>query len=96
MFFYTLIWRPYEFMSDNLRSAFNYLVVCLITSMNVYYSYAGEEIKREMKSYIYPGVVELCLFIVVVWAYVVVIKDFVKKYYLNKDKERNLAFDFFD
>lgn len=96
MFLYTLIRRPYEFMSDNLRSAFNYLTVCLITSMNIYYFYIGEEIKREMKNYIYPGAVELCLFIAVVWAYVVVIKDFVQKYYLNKEKKKNLAFDFFD
>ena len=42
MLLYTLAMRPYQFLSDNLRSAFNYLVMCAITSMGFYYSLSPE------------------------------------------------------
>ena len=96
MVLYTVIRRPYKLTSDNIRSFFNYLVVCLITSMKVFYFYSGDEIKSEWQNYYYPGVIVISLFFIVLWAYVVVIKDFVDKYYFDKKKKQNLVFNLFD
>ena len=35
MLIYTLIYQPYQKKSENFRSAFNYLIMCLITSISV-------------------------------------------------------------
>ena len=70
--------------------------MCLITSMKVFYFYSEDEIKSEWQNYYYPGAVEVCLFFIILWAYVVVIKDFVDKYYLDQKKKDNLVFNLFD
>ena len=36
------------------------------------------------------------MFLAILWAYVVVIKDFVDKYYLAQKKKKDLVFYFFD
>ena len=82
LFFYTLINRPYQFLKENLRSAFNLLVMCATTSMMVYYHYEDGSLKREWKNYMYPGVVELVIFLAIFWAYFSVIHDFVEQYIL--------------
>ena len=95
MLLYTLVMKPYQFVSENLRSAFNYLVMCAITSMGFYYSLSSE-IEREFSNFIYPAAIQGALFLAIVWAYVVVIKDFLLKWKLIKDKKRNLVFSYFD
>lgn len=96
LLFYTLINKPYQFLSENLRSLFNLLVMCVVTSFRVYIFYIDESDWRSMKSFIYGAVVELCLLLIVVWAYVVVFKDFYRWYYLRQQKKKNLVFSLFD
>ena len=38
MVIYTLVYRPYPKIFENLRSAYNYITMSVITSMSVYYS----------------------------------------------------------
>ena len=96
MLLYTIIMRPYQFFAENVRSAFNYLVMLAITGMGFYYWFMGAEIKREFNNFIYAMAVEGALTAVVVWAWVVVIKDFVNKYYLSQKKKKDLVFYYFD
>ena len=96
LFLYTLIRRPYNFLSENLRAALNLLVMLTVTSMRVYISFADEEVVRSWRSYVFPGVIELLIFITVIWAYVVVIRDIVKEYLLKKKKDDRLIFRMFD
>ena len=42
MLVYTIIFRPYKKLSENVRSAFNYTIMCVITSMRVYFSFINE------------------------------------------------------
>ena len=37
MLIYALIYQPYQMKSENFRSAFNYLIMCLITSIRLYF-----------------------------------------------------------
>ena len=70
--------------------------MCVITSFRVYINYITIEDWRSFKSYIYGIVIELCILLIVVWAYVVVIKDFYRWYYLRQQRKKDLVFRFFD
>ena len=94
MLLYTLIYQPYEKKSENFRSAFNYLTMCLITSMRLYFWLTDESEYESWGSYIYPAVIELLIFIGIVWAYVLVIKGIIKRYKAKDTK--NLAHELFD
>ena len=96
LFFYTLINRPYQFIKENLRSGFNLLVMCATTSMIVFYHYDNNKIAKEWKNYIYPGVIQVLIFLAIFWAYYNIIRDFVNQYVLEQKKKRNLAYEFFN
>lgn len=66
-----------------------------MTSMRVYHFYT-ENARRSWLSYIYPGVIEVLVFIITLWAYIVIIKDFIEWYLLKKRKKKDLIFKLFD
>ena len=72
MLVFTLIYRPYKEFSENVRSAYNYLCMMVITSMLLYYSLADADSR---KTVIYPLAVEVLLIAGIIWAYVEVIRD---------------------
>ena len=72
----------------------NLLIMMVITSMRVYLYYCGEESVRSWNSYVYGGVIEVLLFLIVIWAYAVVIKDCVRSYLIKKKKD-DLVFEMF-
>ena len=43
MVIYTLVMKPYPLISENLRSAYNYLTMTIITSMRIYYWMTSEQ-----------------------------------------------------
>ena len=93
---YTLIEKPYKLVADTLRAVFNILVMIVITSMRVYLFYLEESQIRSWKSYAYPGLLEILFFIIILWAYVVVIKDIVDWYQIQKKQKKGLIFEMFD
>ena len=95
MLLYTLINKPYQRKSENFRSAFNYLTMCLITSIRLYFWLIDESEYEIWGSYIYPIIVELLILIGIIWAYVMVIKGIIKRC-KNKEPKRNLAYDLFE
>ena len=93
---YTLIEKPYKLVADTLRAVFNILVMIVITSMRVYLFYLEESQIRSWKSYAYSGLLEILFFIIILWAYVVVIKDIVDWYKIQKKQKKGLIFEMFD
>lgn len=87
MIVYTIIKRPYIRLYDNLRSAWNYLLLCLATLSVLLYI----NIPDFRKNAIYPLLLEIGLLIGIIFAYVVVIRDIVKNY--KSKPEENLAFE---
>ena len=83
MVVYTLVYRPYKYLSENFRSAYNYLCMMVITSMLLFYGLASTETRTGMAGYIYPFVVEAMILVGIIWAYVVVFKDI----YLSRIKK---------
>ena len=90
MLLYTIIRRLYQFISENFRFCFNYLFDDIDESFLLLF---GQWDKIRMAELL-PSAVEVCLFFIILWAYVTVIKDFVDKYYWEKKK--NLVFSLFD
>ena len=70
MLVFTLIYRPYKEFSENVRSAYNYLCMMVITSMLLYYSLIDVESKKGVGSAIYPLAVEILLAVGIIWAHV--------------------------
>ena len=97
---FLLIWtlwkKPYNFNynSENYRSAFNLLIMCLITSMRMYYYYVGSEVLQNWSSYVYPAVVQTFILAGLIWAYYSVFKDIFYKHLLKKNN-KNLTYDLF-
>ena len=93
---YTIIRRPYKKLSESIRSGVNLLVMCGISSMRVYFFYADSEIKREFTNYYVCLGILMGLLMIIIWAYVVVIKDFVEKYYLEQKRKKDIVFNLFE
>ena len=79
---YTLIARPYELLVENIRSSMNLLVMCGISGFRVYDQYI--ESRRDMLTFYLILGMEGALLVIIVWAYVSVIKDYVNEYYLKQ------------
>ena len=92
IFLYTIIKKPYIDKMDNYRSAFNIFIMAVITSMGTFYFYV-EETDPTWRVFVYPGVIELLIFIAIVWAYFITIKDIV---YISLDKRpENLSYEYY-
>lgn len=50
---YTLIYRPYKFLKDNLRYAFNLLTICSFISLRVYVEFSPSQSLNVMPTYIF-------------------------------------------
>ena len=96
MIIFTLVYKPYKEFSENLRSAYNYFCMLIITSMLLYYSLIDADSKKGVKSAIYPLAVEIVLIVGVIWAYVEVIKDIYQNRCKDKDSKKKLAYQMFD
>lgn len=70
MVVFTLVSKPYKRFSENIRSAYNYLLMMIITSMLLFYFLASSENKANIIGHIYPLAVEILLMIGIIWAYV--------------------------
>ena len=64
--------------------------------MMVFYYYDGNNMNREWRNYIYPGAIEVALFLAIFWAYFSIIHDFVDQYFLEQKRKKNLAFEYFN
>ena len=66
--------------------------MAVITSMGTFYFYV-EETDPTWRVFVYPGVIELLIFIAIVWAYFITIKDIV---YISLDKRpENLSYEYY-
>ena len=92
MVIFTLVYKPYKEFSENLRSAYNYFCMAIITSMLLYYSLIDADSKKGVKSAIYPLAVEAVLIVGIIWAYVEVIKDIYQNRCKDKSSKKNLAY----
>ena len=75
IFVYTLGYRPYYRLYDNIRSAFNYLLMCGATLLKFFYSGAEDNQQRD---YLYPFLLEIGIFFGILFAYIIVIRDIIK------------------
>ena len=95
LFLYTLIQKPYNYSSENYRSAFNLFTMCVITSMRIFFFYITDKILSDERTNIYPIVVEGLLFLGIVWAYYSVLKDMIIEYILKKNN-KNIPYDLYE
>ena len=65
--------------------------MCGISSIRLYFYYTDEQAKRGESVNIYPVVLEVGIFFMILWAYIVVIKDIFEKHCLAL--KRDLVFD---
>ena len=73
----------------------NLLVMCAISGFRVYDHYI--ENRRDLSTIYYLVGIQAGLLMILVWAYVVVIRDYVNEYYSKKKyKEKEIIFDMFD
>ena len=54
--------------------------------MRVYHLYT-DNVRKSWLSYVYPGVISALIFMIVLWAYLVIIKDLIK-YYISKKRKK--------
>ena len=94
MMIYTVAYKPYKELVDNLRSAFNYLCMMVTSAMLLFYSFTDDSTKTSWSGFIFPVLLLLMLLASVIWAGVLVIQDI----YLGRCKspETNLAYKLFD
>ena len=92
---YTLIVKPYNYRTENYRSAFNMFIMCVITSMRVFFFYASDKIINSENSNIYPMVIEGLLLLGIIWAYYSVLKDIICEYILHKNN-KNIPYDLYE
>lgn len=59
---YTLIYRPYKYLKNNLRSAFNLLAICSFISFRVYAEYTPSNLLNTMPAYAFL-LVNVCFFL---------------------------------
>ena len=83
---YTLIYRPYKELLENLFSAFVYFLLCGATSLRILFYY-DEGLRR---SYICPLIMEIVLLVGIALALFIIIKDL-----LTKRTSKEIVFDLF-
>lgn len=88
MLVYLCVLRPYKLASENIRAIFNVLAMNAITGMRVFWEFSDASSRRSSSAYVFPGVIQLLLFLVVVWATISTLLDFLEEYYFKKKRQK--------